>query len=166
KRRGRPAPPPGAERIQGPPSIVALSTLNLCDKRFALRSRQQVIQASRCQQQPGPIEETLRCVCLLQISAQPSYPRSRLICVALGGAGHNSDSQGRQRSTIIGAVNALKWLKPEIEPVPCSVGPLCLPQPLEGLLGGLARLSPTLCGVGARKDQSVEHRLSSTRLRL
>src|SRR4029434_4123421 len=37
---------------------------------------------------------------------------------------------------------------------------------VDGLLGRSAGLSAVLRGVGARKDQGVEHRLSSTRLSL
>src|SRR5262245_5038262 len=166
QRRGRLAPPPGAERLQCPSTIVSLTTLNLRDQRFALRFCQQVVQPSRRQQQPNPIEEALRRVLFLQISAQPLYARSCLRGVIIGGARHDSDGQGRKCGAVVGAVNALEWLKPEIEPVPRTIGALCLPHPVEGLLGRSAWLSPALRSVGAREDQSVDHRLGPTRLRL
>src|SRR4029453_13047147 len=82
------------------------------------------------------------------------------------GGGYDPDRQGRQGGAIIGGVNALERLKPEIEPVPRPIRTLCLPQLCESALGRTAGLAPAVCGVSARKDQSVEHRLGATRFQL
>src|SRR5262245_42052951 len=60
-------PPPGAERLQGPASIIALTPLHLGDERCALRAGQHVMPMRRGQQEPHPIEEALRGVLFLQI---------------------------------------------------------------------------------------------------
>src|SRR2546426_349063 len=92
--------------------------------------------------------------------------RRRVRSLGRGEGGSSTDRQGREGGAEICGVGALEWLEAEVEPVPGPVLALRLPQSPERASRRLAGLAPMLLGIGAGKDQGVEHRLRAARLDL
>src|SRR5256886_10703054 len=109
----------------------------------SLGSGEQVLQSSRRQQHPRPVEEGLRGKLVFQVTAQLLDAHRRVGCLGRGGGGSGADRQGSERGAIVRRVGALERLEAEVEPLPRPVGPLGLPQPPQGLSRRFTRFSAT-----------------------